>query len=237
MSSWKPSFIKNNKDDKCTPNTFKNGTFLKNGSFIKKDKFKDIPNKMEFTWNKRKEENILGSKIKKCKIDDTNFPSLGKKDNNTMKMKCKTEDENNSQKVWNSEKKVNWENSIKEEKKDDIEKDTGFVWLGKNVNTESNTINENQKTEESKLNEWTEEDEIDEYFETLHKDTLLDLHETIISYCNEKNLPFYDSYDRFYNFINLVKDNSTAYNKMFIKEETEENENNEEEEIIDEELI
>ena len=70
----------------------------------------------------------------------------------------------------------------------------------------------------------------------LHTDTILDIHDSILSYCNEKNLPYYDSYDKFYNLVHLVKDNSTVYSNMFKEDEDVENNENEDE-IIDEEII
>ena len=217
MSSWKPSCIKNN------------------------EKFKNIPNKMEYGWNKGKKDSIIGRK-KQYKLDDANFPTLG-----TSKVEKKVEkkvewkvDKKVEHKVservdkkveWkvekNVEKKVEW----KVDKKVKIKVESGLVWLNTKDDENGDIV---ERTD--KVQEWTEEDSIDEYFDVLHTDTILDIHDSILSYCNEKNLPYYDSYDKFYNLVHLVKDNSTVYSNMFKEDEDVENNENEEE-IIDEEII
>jgi len=197
MNSWKPSCIKNN------------------------DKFKNIPNKMEFTWTKEKKDSIFGS-TNKYKLDDTNFPTLGGSKFKEKKKENKV--------IWDIN--MNVESKLKSKVKKDIDNDVeGYVWL-KNANE----VDNNEFKEIIKATEWTKEDSIDEYFDVLHTDTIIDIHESIISYCREKNLPYYDSYDRFYNLINLVKDYSTIYSNMFIEEKHDETIENEEE-FIDEEII
>jgi len=209
MSNWKPSCIKNN------------------------DKFKNIPNKMEYTWNKGKKDSIIGGK-KKYKLDDANFPILGK---SKVEKKVEWKIHNNIEKKveWKVDNKVEWKVKTNKKKKEKfIDKKIqleGYIWL-KNINE----VDNNEVKETVKATGWTEEDSIDEYFDVLHTDTILDIHDSILSYCTEKNLPYYDSYDNFYNLVHLVKDNSTIYSNMFKEDENVENNENEEE-IIDEEII
>ena len=192
MSNWKPSCIKNN------------------------DKFKNIPIKMEYSWNKGKRDSIIGNK--RYTHNDVNFPTLG-----NSKVEKKVE--------WKVDKKVEKKVEWKVDKKGNMKVEPGLVLL----NTEDDK-NRDTVDEPDKVHEWTEEDSIDEYFDVLHTDTILDIHDSILSYCNEKNLPYYDSYDKFYNFVHLVKDNSTVYSNMFKEDEHVENNENEDE-IIDEEII
>ena len=200
MSNWKPSCIKNN------------------------DKFKNIPNKMEYSWNKGKRDSIIGNK--RYTHNDVNFPTLG-----NSKVDKKVEKNVEKKVEWkvekNVEKKVEW----KVVKKVNMKVEPGLVLLNTEDDKNRDTVDETDK-----VHEWTEEDSIDEYFDVLHTDTILDIHDSILSYCNEKNLPYYDSYDKFYNLVHLVKDNSTVYSNMFKEDEHLENNENEDE-IIDEEII
>ena len=200
MSSWKPSCIKNN------------------------DKFKNIPNKMEYSWNKGKRDSIIGNK--RYTHNDVNFPTLG-----NSKVEKKVEWKVDKKVEWkvekNVEKKVEW----KVDKKVNIKVEPGLVLLNTWDDENGDIVDGTDKVQE-----WTEEDSIDEYFDVLHTDTILDIHDSILSYCNEKNLPYYDSYDKFYNLVHLVKDNSTVYSNMFKEDEHLENNENEDE-IIDEEII
>ena len=200
MSSWKPSCIKNN------------------------DKFKNIPNKMEYSWNKGKRDSIIGNK--RYTHNDVNFPTLG-----NSKVEKKVEWKVDKKVEWkvekNVEKKVEW----KVDKKVNIKVEPGLVLLNTWDDENGDIVDGTDKVQE-----WTEEDSIDEYFDVLHTDTILDIHDSILSYCNEKNLPYYDSYDKFYNLVHLVKDNSTVYSNMFKEDEDVENNENEDE-IIDEEII
>ena len=204
MSNWKPSCIKNN------------------------DKFKNIPNKMEYSWNKGKRDSIIGNK--RYTHNDVNFPTLG---NSKVEKKVEWKvDKKVEHKVeWNVDKNVEHKVGDRVEKKFTMKVETGLVWLNTWDDENGDIVDEPDK-----VHEWTEEDSIDEYFDVLHTDTILDIHDSILSYCNEKNLPYYDSYDKFYNLVHLVKDNSTVYSNMFKEDEHVENNENEDE-IIDEEII
>lgn len=143
---------------------------------------------------------------KNYKHNENDFPSLGKNNNS------KTENKN-----------TEWSNIIK-----------------KNVTDENieNIVNTKKKIENKKKRNilWTEEDTKDEHFDILHSDTMLDIHNEIISYCIEKNLPFYNSYDKFYNFIDLVKNTSSEYDNM-LNDNIEEEEDQDDEDITDDEFF
>ena len=174
-------------------------------SFIKKnEKFKNIPNKMNTIWNNKNENSFFGKKTNQCIIDDNNFPLLAGKKEITI-------------------------NSNKEPRKQSSK------WLDiakKEVKVE-NKNNKVKIKEDIQIEEWNEMDSKDEHFDLMHSDDMLDINNVIISYCKEKNLPFYDNYNRFNNLVDFIKDTSSIYHDIF-KEKAE---NKEEDEDCDEEEL
>jgi (p)ppGpp synthase/HD superfamily hydrolase len=187
-SSWKPSVVTNSD---C--------------------KFNNLPQKMEYTWNKKKTERIIGNK--RYTHSDKNFPTLGSITNSEETTKMSSID--TSAKPPQSS---NWIDYVKTKSE---------VVEIKNIIVE----------EEVNTKKWTNEDSLDEYFDLLHMDTILDINDAIIEYCNEKHLPYYDSYDKLYNLVELVKYTSTEYSNMFNEKGNNDGDENEDEYEMEEEFI
>jgi hypothetical protein len=172
----------------------------------KNNKFEDIPTRMNTYWNKSGGGGIGSGRksfLKKGCVMDKS---------NFPKLM----DDSNFPKLSESSKPV----------------DDGWIKVAK---TEGVQIVEKKivETESIKKNEWTDEDTIDEYFELKYSDIIHDINDEIKLYCSDKLLPFYDSYSRVNNLVDLIKNSSTEYDNMFTIADDDE----EEEELEDDELM
>lgn len=87
--------------------------------------------------------------------------------------------------------------------------------------------------EEEKI-DWDEDDSLDEYFEIMNSGLIADINIYMSDFCKECGIHVYNSYDKGHNLMNLIKETSTEYDEVFIKnKEKEEEEQQEEEENED----
>ena len=104
------------------------------------------------------------------------------------------------------DEKNNWCNIINRNKPIQVEKKKKFI-------------------NKTKMEEWNEEDEVNEKFDLFYTDTMLAIHYSIKEYCKEKVLPFYNKYDSYYNLVEFIKDNSSIYNTLYNIDESNSDEN------------
>lgn len=96
--------------------------------------------------------------------------------------------------------------------------------------------------EEEKI-DWDEDDSLDEYFEIMNSGLIADINIYMSDFCKECGIHIYNSYDRGHNLMNLIKETSSEYDDIFIKnkekleEEEEQEEDNEEDEQNDNFII
>ena len=120
----------------------------------------------------------------------------------------------------------------KKEEEDNKENNNDWCSALKN-NTKEIKIKEEKKEIIQQKIEWTEEDDLDEYFNIMYSDFITNISLYMEDYCYANGLSIYNKYDKCYNLFDLVKYTSTEYNNIFKKHE----ENKEEEEKMDEEII
>lgn len=141
---------------------------------------------------------------------DDDFPDLNK----CKKSKKDTENESESE----NEKKNNWCDIINKQKPEKVESKKKII-------------------QNKKIEEWCEEDQVNEKFDLFYTDVMLDIHYTIRDYCKEKFLPFYNKYDSYHNLVKFIKDNSSIYNSLYSDEESESDETELESEFNENSII
>jgi hypothetical protein len=211
-NKWKPSFLKKN------------------------ERFKDVPDyKSSFLFN---EESIFKKETKyECTVKQ--FPTLGDtiKDNkniqnnkNDILLKKNTLLEKKS--TYNDNEFPVLVGSLKDNKTEKKSKSSNWInIINKEAPKNDKVINNDTQEYICNENQWTEQDSLEEYFDVMNSDIMLDINDNITSYCNEKYLPFYDIYDKYSNLVDFIKQNSTKYSKLFDKTQTlsDSEENNEDE--------
>ena len=119
-------------------------------------------------------------------------------------------------------------------KKEENNKENNNEWCDiLKQNKEKIKIKEEKKEIILQKIEWTEEDDLDEYFNIMYGDFVTNISLYTEDYCYANGLTIYNKYDKCYNLFDLVKYTSTEYNNIFKKHQ----ENKEEEEKMDEEII
>lgn len=128
--------------------------------------------------------------------------------------------------------------STKLEQSDEEEDDEGWTEV---ISKNKNEIKKKEEViieKEEEKEKWCNEDSLDEYFEIINSGLVADINTFMGDFCKECGIHVYNSYDRGHNLINLIKETSTEYDEVFIKDEekAEEEEDENEEDAHNENL-
>ena len=156
------------------------------------ERFKNLPPLKTFiTVVEKKKRN-------KYEYSDELFPTLGPGDGDVLEKSSST-------------------------KLEQSEEDDGEGWT-EVISKNKNPIEQKEEIiveKEQDIEVWDEEDSLEEYFEIMNSGLVADINIFMSDFCKECGVHIYNSYDRGHNLINLIKETSTEYDDIFIKDNEE----------------